>query len=116
MIVVFVCMTGKERLQGPMKAWAASSVGTGGNSSGGPSGSATGSGGNGGNIVTQVSSDNESVESSPSAKSRETSPTASPMMPARRLVPASSGDELENEPDPGNASDRIKVSHLTKEN
>ena len=52
-------------------------------------------------VVTQVSSDNESVESSPSAKSRETSPTASPMMPARRIVPASSGDELENEPDPG---------------
>lgn len=69
-----------------MKAWSASAV-SGGQSTG--------------NVVTQVSSDTESVESSPSAKSRETSPTASPMMPARRLVPASSGDELENEPDPG---------------
>lgn len=69
-----------------MKAWSASAV---------PGGQSTG------NVVTQVSSDTESVESSPSAKSRETSPTASPMMPARRLVPASSGDELENEPDQG---------------
>ena len=69
-----------------MKAWSASAV---------PGGPSTG------NVVTQVSSDTESVGSSPSAKSRETSPTASPMMPARRLVPASSGDELENEPDPG---------------
>lgn len=69
-----------------MKAWSASAV---------PGGQSTS------NVVTQVSSDTESVGSSPSAKSRETSPTASPMMPARRLVPASSGDELENEPDPG---------------
>lgn len=78
---------GKERVQsgGPMKAWSASAVSAGQST---------------GNVVTQVSSDTESVESNPSAKSRETSPTASPMMPARRLVPASSGDELENEPDP----------------
>jgi hypothetical protein len=69
-----------------MKAWSASAVSSAGQSPG--------------NVVTQVSSDTESVESNPSAKSRETSPTASPMMPARRLVPASSGDELENEPDP----------------
>ncbi len=71
-----------------MKAWSASAAVA------GPSAGAH-------QVVTQVSSDNESVESSPSAKSRETSPTASPMMPARRIVPASSGDELENEPDPG---------------
>ena len=81
-----------------MKAWSASAV-SGGQSTG--------------NVVTQVSSDTESVESSPSAKSRETSPTASPMMPARRLVPASSGDELENEPDPGwlNINSRPTISH-----
>lgn len=81
-----------------MKAWSASAV------SGGQSA---------GNVVTQVSSDTESVESSPSAKSRETSPTASPMMPARRLVPASSGDELENEPDPGTEPNIIHYHFLS---
>jgi hypothetical protein len=54
-----------------MKAWNASAVSSDGQSPG--------------NVVTQVSSGTESVESNPSAKSRETSPL---------------GDELENEPDP----------------
>lgn len=58
-----------------------------------------------GGTVAQVSSDTESVESSPSAKSRETSPAASPMMPARRLVPAALGDEAENEQDAGKNDD-----------
>jgi len=103
-------ISGKERSQsgvgigGPMKAWSASGVGSSGGSSSGAgpsSGGGSGGGGSAAGVTQQISSDTESVESSPSAKSRETSPTASPMMPARRLVPASSGDELENEPDPG---------------
>ena len=56
----------------------------------------------GSNVVTQASSDTESFESSPSVKSRETSPTASPMCPARRLVPGLSTEELENDPETGN--------------
>jgi hypothetical protein len=106
---LFICYNaGKERSQsgvgsigGPMKAWSASGAGSsvGGSSGAGPSSGGVGCSTTG--VTQQISSDTESVESSPSAKSRETSPTASPMMPARRLVPASSGDELENEPDPG---------------
>ena len=84
-------MTGKDRVggaqRGPMKAWTASSR---------PN-SVSGS-----NVVTQASSDTESFESSPSVKSRETSPTASPMCPARRLVPGLSTEELENDPETGN--------------
>jgi len=80
---------GKDRAggaqRGPMKAWSASSR---------PN-SVSGS-----NVITQVSSDTESFESSPSVKSRETSPTASPMCPARRLVPGLSTEELENDADP----------------
>ena len=89
-----------------MKAWSASGVASGAGAGPGPSGSTTGG------VTQQISSDTESVESSPSAKSRETSPTASPMMPARRLVPASSGDELENEPDPGSFVSLLTINYI----
>ena len=111
-IVSSLCI-GKERSQsgvssigGPMKAWSASGVASGAGAGPGPSGSTTGG------VTQQISSDTESVESSPSAKSRETSPTASPMMPARRLVPASSGDELENEPDPGSFVSLLTINYI----
>ena len=81
-----------------MKAWSASS---------GPTGVSS-------NVVTQISSDTESFESSPSVKSRETSPTASPMMPARRLVPGLSADELENDADPGNNKKILQIIFKTK--
>ena len=86
---MYVYVTGKERVTssqgGPMKAWSNSTAIHNVSS----------------NVVTQVSSDTESFESSPSVKSRDNSPSASPMMPARRLVPGLSGDELENDQDPG---------------
>ncbi|XP_046405589.1 rho GTPase-activating protein 45-like [Ischnura elegans] len=46
-----------------------------------------------------LGSDTDSISSSPSSKSQDTSPTASPMLPGRKLISVSSGDELENDQD-----------------
>ncbi|XP_071438655.1 rho GTPase-activating protein 45-like [Hetaerina americana] len=53
----------------------------------------------GGMMHGGLGSDTDSFSSSPSSKSQDTSPTASPMMPSRKLISMSSGDELDNDQD-----------------